>query len=611
MYKTTTRHLVSVKTVMAQIFKEGLPVNSFINKGRCAIRATSLELEWKVRITLLIVPNVSIILSKWRSTRPEDRPDYIVYGDVSDEEIKKIFLDERKGFKIMSTPEGMKRIMRIAKEAGKLKQVYKEWFLLLDESHTFISELYRPNILIPFNYFWDFDNKSILSATPYRFSDPRFNDLHYHEVKFTERLGTVTLVNAVSVYGTLNHLLTNAHEFPGNVHIFYNSVTEIRRAVLRADLQDCNIFCANDKDNANMEKLGELDRFFVAEPEKGLYKKINFYTCKYFEGWDLHDDNATMVLVTDCNKAHTKIGVSSKGKQAIGRLRSDPYQIIHITNHEHKPDMTSFDEIKTDHTSVAKRIINDSNDIVLNSQSDKFKGDMRTKKFSDVDPLTKLARLNLYKLDQQINESASHEIYRNIKFIKSDWEKAYFMVNIDYSDIKVASKSEEDRKSDSTKLKEAYQELLQLENQPRVIGGFVLGKSREQMIKQQNPLAYQAIRLLDEETMISKKYNVKKIEIEIALKANTVAEVKLLTLCRSVFKIDTFYTNEFISTKLNQFYHKLGIVDPKTGAIKIAKPSDLGQEGRFNIKKGKRMINGKSTHGYWIKSYSLGVKTLD
>jgi len=117
--------------------------------------------------------------------------------------------------------------------------------------------------------------------------------------------------------------------------------------------------------------------------------------------------------------------------------------------------------------------------------------------------------------------------------------------------------------------------------------------------------------LLDEAMMISKKYNVKKIEIEIALKANTIAEVKLLTLCRSVFKIDTFYTNEFISIKLNQFYQKLGIVDPKTGIIKVAKPSDLGQEGRFNIKKGKRLINGKNTHGYWIKFYSLGVKTLD
>lgn len=611
MSKTNTTYTVSVETVMAQIFKDGLPVNSFIHKGRCAIRATSLELEWKIRITLLIVPNVSIILSKWNSKRIEDRPDYIVYGDISDEEIKKIFQDERKGFKIMSTPEGMKRIMRIAKEADKLNQVYKEWFLLLDESHTFISELYRPNILIPFNYFWDFDNKSILSATPYRFSDPRFNELHYHEVKFTETLGTITLVNVVSVYGTLSHLLTNAHEFPGNIHIFYNSVTEIKRAVLRADLQDCNIFCADDKDKANMLKLGELEKFFVPEPGEGLYKKINFYTCKYFEGWDLHDDNATMVLITDCNKAHTKIGVSSKGKQAIGRLRSDPYQIIHITNHEHKSSMTSFAEIKEDHTRIAQKIIADSNDIVVNSQSEKFKGDVRTNKFADVDKLTKLATLNLYKLDQQINESASHEIYRNIKFIKADWEKAYFKVNIEYSDIKIASKSEEDRKSDSTKLKEAYLELLSLQNQPQVNKGFILGKSREQMIRQQNPLAYQAIRLLDEEMMISKKFNVKKIEIEIALKANTIAEVKLLTLCRSVFKIDTFYTNEFISMKLNQFYHKLGIVDPKTGIIKVAKPSDLGQEGRFNIKKGKRSINGKNTHGYWIKFYSLGVKTLD
>lgn len=611
MFKTTNTYKVSIDTVMSEIFPNGLPVNSFINKGRCAIRATSQEMESKHRTTLLVVPNVSIILSKSTSERIFDRPDYIVYGEISYTEIKGMMRDERSGLKIMSTPEGMRRIMKAANEVGRLKEVFKEWFLLLDESHTFISELYRKDILAPFDYFWSFDKKSVLSATPYNFSDTRFSKLDNHEVKFEGTLGTITLVNAVSVNGTLNYLLNNVHEFPRNVHIFYNSVNEIRRAFLRSDLQDCNIFCADDKDKANMAKLGELEKFFVPEPHKDLYKKVNFYTCKYFEGWDLHDDQATMVLVSNCNKAHTKIGISSKGKQAIGRLRSKPNQIIHITNHEHQSSMVSLEEYRKEFTTDAIKMIADSNDHVLNSKFDKFKGDDRVKHFADVDPTTKLATINLYKLDQQINESASHEIYRNINFIKRDWEQAYFDVKLEYSDIRVPSKTEEDRKSKSTKLKEDYQELKQLrETQPTNIS-FTLGKGREQVIKERNLLAYQAFELLDEATVIKNNYNVKKTRDEIAQRSNTLAEIKLLKLCRSVFKIDTFYTNEFIRTKLNEFYKKLNIINPKTGKQRVAEPSDLGKEGRFKIEKVKRTVKGKPTWGYLIKSYTLGTKTLD
>jgi hypothetical protein len=569
------------------------------------------RMEWKQRTTLLIVPNVSIILNKWHSDRLHDRPDYIVYEKVTYSEIKEMVSDLKPGLKMMSTPEGMRRIMKAAKEINRLEVILKDWFLLLDESHTFISELYREHILAPFDYFWCFEKKSVLSATPYNFSDDRFKQLNYHEVSFTRSLGTVTLVNAVSVYGTLNYLLKNVNEFPGNVHIFYNSVNEIRRAILRSELDDCNIFCADDKDKTNMDKLGELWKFFIPEPHKDLYKKVNFYTCKYFEGWDLHDNNATMVLVTDCNKAHTKVGISSKGKQAMGRLRSCPHQIIHITNHEHKSSMVSLEEYRNEFTEDAKKMIENSNKQVLNSKFDKFKGDDRVKKFADVDPKTKLATINLYKLDQQINESASHEIYRNIKFIKKDWEQAYFDVELQHSAIRVPSKTEEDRKSESTKLKEDYQELKQLQdNQPAPIA-FILGKGREQVIKEKNSLAYQAFELLDELTMIKNKFNVKKTKNEITLKSNTLAEIKLLKFCRDEFQIDTFYTNEVITSKLNDFYRKLNIIDPKTGNIKIAKPSDLGKEGRFKIDQDKRKSNGKYTHGYLIRSYTLGVKALD
>lgn len=201
---------VSPKTLIDQIFTNGLPVNSFINKGRCAIGATYGEIMYKLRCTLIVAPNISILISKKESHPELD----IVYGDVSDEEIAKMFATKKPGHKIMTTPEGMRRIMKAVEEAGRLEKVYSEWFLLLDEGHTFISEHYRDDILVPFKYFWKFKNKSIISATPYEFTDEKFKQLQHYKIEFTDVLGTVNVVNAKSVVGVLNWILKNLSAFP-------------------------------------------------------------------------------------------------------------------------------------------------------------------------------------------------------------------------------------------------------------------------------------------------------------------------------------------------------------------------------------------------------------
>jgi len=343
MFKTKTTYTVDPKLRLDKIFRNGLPINSFINKGRCGIGGTYLELTNESRSSIIVVPNITILKGKLK-----DHPNIdIVYGNVTKEEVANWFATSKPGHKIMTTPEGIWKVLKGAEKHKRLDELKKDWFLMLDEAHTFISEYYRKGILMPFKHFWDFKNKCIISATPFFFSDERFKALNYHEIKFTRPLGTIKLVNAVSVIGTLHHILTNLDAVPGNLHIFCNSVTEIRNAILRAGLTKCNIYCANDKDGENMKTLGELSCFYVDEPITGEYSKVNFYTGKCFEGWDLREDNATIILVTDVNKPHTKVGIASKGKQAVGRLRDEhvPHQILHVTNHKkfkEKKDLEAF-----------------------------------------------------------------------------------------------------------------------------------------------------------------------------------------------------------------------------------------------------------------------------
>jgi len=576
---------------------DGLPINAFIDKGRCAIGGTYLEINNKKRCSLIVVPNISIEHSKQRIHPEMD----IVYGEVTHKEVKEIFLLRKVGHKIMTTPEGMLKIMRVAEDMGITKELYEYWFLLLDEAHTFISEAYRENILAPFNYFWNFKAKSIISATPFEFSDPIFKTLDHHKITFDAPLGKVTIVHATSVLATLDYLLKNLDQFPGNVHIYYNSITQAVAAIKRAGLtlERCAIFCANDKEGNNMKKLGDLITYFIPEPEDDCYKKVNFYTCKYFEGWDLHDLNATMVFVTDTNRQQTCLGAKTKGKQAFGRLRSGevehdkPHQLIHLTNSRNLPHMKPLETFRTNFYAQGHLAVKHWNEKVdlLTSQNRKVPEAKEIEKFADVNEMSKQARLNPLKLDQQINFESNKEIYNHIDFIKRDWEEGYFEVEVQYANHKLDTKTNMKRKSKATQLKEDYNTLKDFYLNRSNIIVFNIGQSIEQEIKSNNPTAYWAVKLLNDDVMESCKYNVKKVDTAIILKQNTLAEVKLAKLLNQQFKPACRYTNAEIKQKLQTIYNQLNIRNGN-GTIKVAKATDLRDNSWFEIESCKKKTAG-------------------
>ncbi|MFC0515158.1 DEAD/DEAH box helicase family protein [Mucilaginibacter angelicae] len=589
MYQSTTTYNVAPTIRLDKIMPHGLPINSFIDKGRCAIGGTYSEINNKTRCTIIVVPNISIELSKQRSHPEMD----IVYGEVTRKEVEEIFLLKKVGHKIMTTPEGMLKIMTVAEGLGIVKQLYDNWFLLLDEAHTFISEAYRKDILAPFIYFWSFKAKSIISATPFEFSDPIFKTLHHHKITFTDTLGKVTLVKATSIVATLNYLLSNLDKYPGNIHIYFNSVKDSVAAIKRAGLrqEQCNIFCANDKEGENMKKLGDLIGYFLSEPVDGCYKKVNFYTCKYFEGWDLYDSNATMVFVSDINKPQTCLGPKTKGKQAFGRLRLDvenkeePHRLIHITNARSLRYMNSIDKFITDFYAQGYQAVSHWNEKValLKSQKRAIPTTTEIIKFADIDNITKNATLIPLKLDQQINFEANKEVYNHIDFIKKDWEDGYFDVEVLYADHKIETNTIMKRKSKATQLKEDYQALKAYNSERLTTTTFNFGLTVEQEIQSSNPTAYLAFKLLDESTLESLKYNVKKVETAIILKENSMAELKLARLLNQQFKPGSKYTNDTIKSKLQTIYNQLNIRNTD-GTIKVAKATELAKHNWYEMK---------------------------
>lgn len=565
-----------------------------------------MEIENKKRCTIITVPTLPILHSKH-----EDYPELdIVHGDISFQQIEDYFTSYKPGQKIMTTPEGFRRLMAAAFLSGRYEEVITEWFLLLDECHTFASEDFREDILCPFEYFWDFSYKSLISATPYYFSDPRFRSLTHYKVTFDAPLGKITLVDSRSPMATLDWVLTHPNDYPGNLHIQLNAVIEIKHAATRAGLTDFNIFCAPGERNRNIRNLGDLAKHYKEQPKKDEYKKFNFYTQKYFEGWDLYDDDATMILVTNVHVPHTKIGVKSKGKQAIGRLRDKAHRYIHITNHNHISNFKSLEIIRKEFQADAEFLINQNNDYARECRKHKrtFREDKRLKYFADRNKFTNIAILNPMKLDQQIDEAANNEIYNHIDYIEQDWKDGYFDVEIEPSNLQLDSATKLKRKSKAEQLKEDYLALREYHKAKQ--GGMVISLlgSIEKSIQASNPTAYLAEKFLDETTMERLNYNVKLVKEAIILQENVSSEVKVLKLLSETFKVGKFYTNEDIKVKLQNIYNKVNIRE-KNGEVKKALAVQIGEQGRFDVDATKRDIGkGEKEHGLLILRAQFGLR---
>lgn len=123
------------------------------------------------------------------------------------------------------------------------------------------------------------------------------------------------------------------NDMPHNLHIFVNSVEFIAKAIDLAKLtpEQVKVVCSVSGDNgeSNQRKLGK--DYPIGQPSAPA-RKINFYTSTCFEGCDIYDENGVTFIVSDGNKSHTLLDISTLFTQICGRLRDSKYkgEIIHV-----------------------------------------------------------------------------------------------------------------------------------------------------------------------------------------------------------------------------------------------------------------------------------------
>ena len=152
---------IEEKEFMSDLYPEGLPTNTIIDKTLTAKGATTCELEAK-RNSIIVEPNVPVIVGK-QNKYPKALG---VCEGVTDATIKTYLLDKSIPHKkIIVTPESYSKVKRAADYASI--NLFKDFFLLIDECEKVVQDAeFRPNIILPFFDFFSFDNKALISATP-------------------------------------------------------------------------------------------------------------------------------------------------------------------------------------------------------------------------------------------------------------------------------------------------------------------------------------------------------------------------------------------------------------------------------------------------------------
>jgi len=311
-----------------------IPSNTIIYKCLPGIGATTVEIKEK-RNSIIVLPNLPVIKGKQEIHATENNT-IAVYEDIHNNELIEYLSRQDILFKtILTTPESfLFKVKEVMRELGI--NMYEEYFLLFDEGHKYLLDnSYREYLILPFNDFFKFKRKAIISATPLRFSDPRFKEQGFINASINPIYDVkkeLKLINTNNIAYALRKQINIIED--ENYCIFYNSIDGIKSLIDNLGiLAESNIFCsAFSRRELEIQKYVNVFSEFNLEAR---LKKYNFFTSSFYNGLDikLKDIKPTLIILTTAKYAdHTVVDPYTDTIQIVGRIRNGVSNIIHITD---------------------------------------------------------------------------------------------------------------------------------------------------------------------------------------------------------------------------------------------------------------------------------------
>ncbi|MDH6355990.1 hypothetical protein M2132_002341 [Dysgonomonas sp. PH5-45] len=399
-----------------------IPTNTILKKTLPGLGATYMEINDKIskRHSIIIEPNVPVILGKTK-----DKPELLaVWEKCTEAKIKKYIRDKDiKYKKILTTPEGYKKVRKAITDVWGEDIYYSTFFCLFDECEKLIQDVdYRNSIAQPINDFFRFTNKAFVSATTLNMTHPEFENLNFKilEVKPTYDYKKDLDLIITNTYET--EILKKFKELKDSecICIFLNKTDSIDKLIHTQELEDeSKVFCS-DK---SVKKLKEKGYKNVSDTIEFPLAKYNFFTCRFFSAVDIEIKQKPDILILtnlyDAN--HTMIDPFTEAIQIYGRFRKNkkyhgeenPFNsITHITNFDPHLKIKTREEIDSE-IEAKKRNYNLLNDSI-------------TDQTTDIEKQIILRDIGLLSYSELLDENGNYNYFSQDNLYNEERVKGYY-----------------------------------------------------------------------------------------------------------------------------------------------------------------------------------------
>ena len=557
-------------------FKDGLPKNCILDKGKIGSGGTTLALESEYPY-VIAVPYRAMIENK---VYQYEGSVFGMVGETTKRELMK-YLNNNGSPKIMVTYDSLEKLT----EWLEFPEDYK---LLIDEVHLLFTQYsfrYEAVKKVLDNY-EKYMEYCFLTATVLEdeFILDELKHIPVHTVEWANvrnvNVDSIQCLHSVSatVVNIINEFLTGVRK--GDMYVFVNSVKFIKEMVKKCKLNDdtcLGVWSVHNKET----NVGIINSSNIDEP-----KKINFFTACCFEGSDLFNKDGVIFIVSDGDRQHTLIDISTSFQQIAGRIRDSKYldNITHIYTATRYMSKISYDDFKED----CESYIDDTKDMVqkLSLFNDK---QLKQIERSDIAYINKregrfIFDPNLIKIDLY-NFKVCQHLYKMRVNLTEEYLKNGYDVSLGIDESKPIARMD--------KIASSFRDtVILIENNPDdeeiKYAAFIKYDFLEEAI---NKLGFSGIK--------KEKYVIKNIIKRMILESDDKINNKVV---RVIENNVTLNKGDFISNIEAKDIIQIAYTSLKLD--KIAKGTDI--EKYFNVVMCKKRINRILTRGYTF----ISVKTF-
>lgn len=572
-----------------------IPTNTILYKKLTGLGATYGELKSK-RNSIIVEPNRPVISGK--CSDPKHKKDNLfgvsdgVYAENIVAYLEKS-IKQNKYIKILTTPESFPKVQD-AFETMEMDIRY-ECFLLLDECHKIVKDVdYRKNIILPMDFFFECENKALVSATPINFTDPRFEEQKFQTITVNptfEHFKDLNLFITNNVLPTIRDTLKGITE--NNVFIFCNSTDTIYALMKQLNvLEESQVFCSYK----SVDKLKAL-KFKNASEEWNIkeMKKYNWLTSRFYNALDIElEESPAVIMLTDCYMSeYTIIDPYTDAIQIVGRFRNGVSAIYHITNTNPNNSIKSHEEIKG--------FINCSEEIYKTMQTFYNSASNRAAKEAyraalDCLPFNKMldkyGNKNYFTIDNYMDDELLKSCYNSPNTLIQAYSKCdSFQIHREDFSYKLGDCERLKRVNKFLSLKEKRKIIVsQLEQLGECTTEMELELKRE--LSQADSFIVEAYDTIGKAKIESLHYAYRKIKEAVILtnynERSTGTEV--IQLIKNSFHAGQWYKASYIKAEIQRIFKILNITPPKAITSHTINDYFIAKEDRKKDKRGYYLI---------------------